>query len=818
MRHFLLLTFILSVFQLSAQSDLDCFIPDPKGRSLDHNVDIQTMDLEVSFNPQAGEVFGTVVYSFKCLQPSVDTLFLHAPAIDVKTVEFEGEEIDFKMNDEGLIIQFPKTLTWGAPPASLAVRSDELTASLKNPAVYEIKIEYQAQPKKGIYFIGWNDPTNRMRKQIWTQGQGIDNRHWIPGYDHQNDKLVTSLTVTFDSEYTIVSNGVVTEQNSAGNTQTITYAMQKPHSSYLVMLAIGEFEHKVLKAKNGIPTYQYYYPGEEEKFEPTYQYSNEMMDWLEEELGVAYPWQKYANVPVSDFLYGAMENTSATIFTDYYFRDERGALDRNYIGTNAHELVHHWFGDLITAWGGTHHWLHESFATHYAKHFQYSIFGQDHFEWQRRGEMKSAWRANASNNKPIAHSQAGSSRHYPQGSIVLDMMRYVLGNEAYRAAIQHYLEKHAFENVDSDDLRIAILERTGVNLDWFFKQWVYKGGHPKYDVNAEITADSVILNVAQVHEINNEVGFFRMPIVWEVHFSDMSSMISEKVWVENAEHRFALPTDGGEVAYVLFDPAYQILKDVNFPKDVNQLIAQSKYAKHMIDRYDALAAMDTMVSKEVEAHLIEIYENEPFYAIRSEAVAQLADQEGKKSRKTLLTALQDEDHRVRRSAFSNLGTISKSELKMAETLLEDPSYRNVSLALKTLSDSFPENSVRYLELTKGIEGTSHNVEITYLKVLSSIDSTQAMERLIDLSSASFEFRTRIGAANAMEDLGLFDATFADHLIDGCLSWNRRLAGPFKKVTQSYLDDEKNREVFMAIIDSREWTEDEEEKLNKLFDL
>lgn len=818
MHYFFLLISLFSFSLLNAQSDVECFIPDPKGRSLEHNVDMQSMDLSVSFNPEEGLVFGTVEYVFKCLQPQVDTLFLHAPGIDIKTVEFEGSDISFRTNEEGLIIEFPNTLSWGEAPENLNKRNEVLSASLKNTAVYEIKISYEAQPQKGIYFIGWNDETNRMRKQIWTQGQGIDNRHWIPGYDHQNDKLKTSMTVEFEVGYTIVSNGIMTRQNAAEGKQTVTYAMEKPHSSYLVMLAIGEFDVKVLKAKNGVPTYQYFYPGEEEKFEPTYQYSNEMMDWLEEELGVAYPWQKYANVPVSDFLYGAMENTSATIFTDYYFRDERGALDRNYIGTNAHELVHHWFGDLITAWGGTHHWLHESFATHYAKHFQYSIFGQDHFEWQRRGEMKSAWRANASNNKPIAHSQAGSSRHYPQGSIVLDMMRYVLGNEAYRAAIQHYLEKHAFGNVDSDDLRIAILERTGVNLDWFFKQWVYKGGHPKYEVNTEITSDSVIINVAQVHEINSEVDLFRMPVTVEVHFEDFSTKATQRVWIEKANHRLSIPTNGNGVAYVLFDPGFQILKEIEFPKGQDELMAQSIHAEHMIDRYDALCDLDSFISKEVEAHLIEIYDSQEFWAIRSEAVKQLAKQEGKKARKTLLAALEDEDHRVRRSAFNGLGSIKKSELKLAESLLTDPSYRNVSIALKTLSDSFPENSQQYLDITEGIRGTSHNVEISRLKVLGAIDSVAAMDRLTDLAGPSFEFRTRISAAKAMDGLNFFSEAFAKNLIDGCLSWNRRLASPMKQVTQNYLENENHRTIFLDIIENRQWTEDEQEKLDKLFKL
>lgn len=815
MQRTLLLLLVLVSSQIFAQTDLECFIQDPKGSSLSHNVDMLEMDLKVSFVPEEGKVIGEVTYDFQCLQPKVDTLFLHAPAIDIKSVMMDDEILKYRLIEKGIVIEFDNTLGWGEPDSEGENWDEYVSSNLKSYNTYTITIEYEAHPKKGIYFIGWNDPTDRMRKQIWTQGQGIDNRHWIPSWDHQNDKLLTNMEVTFDSDYEIISNGVVTfDEELGGGMRTVRYEMKQVHSSYLVMLAIGMYDVKEMIANNGVVTYQYYYPGEEERFEPTYQYSNEMMDWLEEELGVPYQWDKYANVPVADFLYGAMENTTATTFTDYYFRDERGASDRNYIGTNCHELTHHWFGDLITAWGGTHHWLHESFATHYAKHFLYSIKGEDHFAWQRRGEMRSAWNANSANNKPIAHSEAGSARHYPQGSIVLDMMRYILGDDSYRAAIQFYLEDHAFKNVDSDDLMRSILERTGVNMDWFFKEWVYKGGHPVYKIEYALEGEELVMTIEQTQEISNEVGLFEMPFYWEAHLEN-GEVMSQRNWVRGPFDTLRMSGVTEDISFVLFDPGWQVLKKVDFVKSTDELIAQSANAPWMIDRYDAVKGLDSIETNQVMNHLIELYEVETFWAIRAEIIKQLSEFDNKKARRAMLAGVNDEEAKVRYAALKNAGDIEEDELPYFEPMLEDFSYANVNLAIDVLCEQYPDNANDYLKRSEGVIGNAREVELSWLKVAYKFEPIESQEKIIDYASQSFEFRTRINAANKAQDMGLFNEDLAINLLNGVLSLNRRLAGPFKRVTKEYMADEAKAGVFQNLIDSGDWDERQQKILDEL---
>ncbi|MFN3939326.1 MAG: M1 family metallopeptidase, partial [Chitinophagales bacterium] len=454
---------------------------------------------------------------------------------------------------------------------------------------------------------------------IWTQGQGTDNRHWIPGYDDENDKLITEMIITFDKNYQVISNGnlISVTDNRDNKTKTWHYAMNKPHAFYLMQLAIGEYAVKEYPSKSGIISSQYYYPDRAETLEPTYGVSTELMDWMESEIGVPYPWDTYANIPVQEFLYGAMENTTATIFTDYMMQDARAADDRSYHSTNAHELAHMWFGDLVTEWSGTHHWLHESFATHYAKKFMEYRYGDDFFQWRRRDEMISAFGADAKDEFPLAHSEAGGARHYPKGSIVLDMLRYVVGDAQYRKVVKEYLEKHAYTNVTTHDFYLQFAETLGMNLDWFFDEWIYKAGYPEYTISYSATSDSTIIEVSQTQKQTQTVGLFKMPIIMQVHYTD-GSFDEKKAWIENEKTNVAIPNPLHKtIAFVLFDPNSQVYASVNFKKEFSELRYQAYNAPNMMDRFDAITDMRNISLDTKREDLIAIYYKETWHGIKS---------------------------------------------------------------------------------------------------------------------------------------------------------------------------------------------------------
>ena len=258
-----------------------------------------------------------------------------------------------------------------------------------------------------------------------------------------------------------------------------------------------------------------------------------------------------------------------------------------------------------------------------------SIFGEDHFQWNRRGELNGVLDAAKGNNYAIVHSKGGSARIYPKGSLVLDMIKYTIGKEQYDRALTHYLKAHPYANVDTHDFETTFLETLGINLDWFFDQWLYRGGEPHYQVSYVDVPKSPAkdrftqVTVRQTQPFDGQVGLFKMPIVSEVYYKDGStSQVRE--WVSKETEEISVPNAGNnDIDFVLFDPSSWIIKFVDFKKGTDELKAQAVKAKNMIDRYDALVALEATPIAEKKQFLADAYNKEPFFANRAEIVKQL---------------------------------------------------------------------------------------------------------------------------------------------------------------------------------------------------
>lgn len=793
----LVVALLLSIFyQLSGQEHV-CYVADDNDEAREHMVDMQHMLLDVSFQPEAGIVNGTVTYQFKALRKTVDSLFLDAPGVEIKDVKLNGKAAKFETNKDGLIIRFDPNLQWESE--------------------HEVSITYSATPRKGIYFIGWNDPNNKSRKQIWTQGQGIDNRYWIPSFDDMSDKLITEIKVTFDDAYKVLSNGELKkEKQNKDGTISWHYAMTEPHPPYLVMLTIGDYAISTSKSKGGVTINNWYYPQYPERVEPTYRYTTDMMDWMEEEFGLDYPWHAYSQVPVQDFMYGAMENTTATIFGDFYFIDERAFLDRYYIGTNAHELAHQWFGDYVTARSPEHVWLQESFATHYQKHFERSIFGEDHFQWNRRNELWRVLSAGKRDDKPIVHSSAGSARIYPKGSLVLDMIKYLIGTEQFNKALKYYLEQHPYESVDTDDFLLAFYETLGINLDWFAEQWLLHGGEPHYEVSyvavpkVDGEPSKTYVTVKQIHERNPVVGLFDMPINIEVHYTDGSNDIAQPR-IDAESQTIIIPNEGNkEVAYVLFDPNSQIIKHLTFDKAYEELAAQASKAEHMIDRYDALVALRSIPTDKKRDLLIGLFKKESFWALRAEIAGQLVNDWENLDEAFFRSMITDKHQRVRETVVKDINQIHTKYLGDFEKLLTDSSYYVVERALEKLIDYYPANAERYLEITKDVEGVGNKVRVEWLERAATIDPDKYLPILREYASNSYEFRTRTYAMRALTKLNYLDEATIGYLVDAALNPNRRLAGPAIESLKSFMEQLSYERSIRDYYHSHQWTDWQED--------
>lgn len=799
---------------LGAQSQqFDHYLHDKDASPREHQLDIEHMLLNVRFEPLDEKVIGEVTHTFKSLRSKVDSVFWDGPGISIEKAELYAngawKPVKFNVGKEGVVTFFEKSLTWDQ--------------------AYQIKFTYTARPKRGIYFIGWDilkipDPKYQTRHQIWTQGQGIDNRHWIPMYDNMNDKFVTETIITFNSEFNVLSNGdLLSVINNDDLSKTWHYKMRHPHAGYLLMLAIDRYAVKKSSTSRNTPVEFWYYPEYPENVEYSSMYTEKMIEFLEDETGFPYPWGKYSQVMVQDFIYGAMENTSATVFGDFFNVDEYSFNDRNYINVNAHELTHQWFGDLVTARSGTGTWLQESFATYYAKLFMKEVYGEDEYRWNMRGEVERALEASRIDHYPVAHTKAGSARVYQKGSAVLHMLRYVLGDAEYKRVINYYLEQHAYGNVVTEDLEMAIQDVLGISLDWFFDQWLYRGGEPHYEVGYHQNAEGLRLQIEQIQQQDLTVKNFKMPIKCGVYFTDGSKL--EKIsWVEDELTlvNFAFPTTK-KVSYVLFDVNSEVVKNADFKKSTTMLLAQLQQAEFMIDRYNALLALKEVSLDLKRQALLDALSREKHYGIKAEIVKQLAND--KVCAEKLIKGLEEEDVRVRRSLLQNTDDVDLYG-SIFNSALADKSYINIQTALNKLVENDPGNASKYLSQTEGIIGQNHNVRITWLgyKLIQLRKDSSAqmrdknsnyytyMNELTLYCSNMYEFRTRIAAMEAIKKFNFLSAPAIQSIFDAVLSSNGRLARPAKEILLWYCDQYELKRAIQQVFESVTYTEEQKKTL------
>lgn len=411
------------------------------------------------------KVVGSAVYHFKVLKP-IDTIRIDAKNMNFSQVKINNQPVKFKNNSKELLLfeGFTKGMNW-------------------------VSFSYEAIPKQTIYFVGQGD-----NRQIWTQGQGKYTSHWMPSFDDVNEKVVFNLKIISPKDFVALSNGVLKKTIPVDNSfKAWFYEMQKPMSSYLLAMVIGDFRNKVIASKSGIPLQFFIQPNDTAKFESTYRHSKQIFDYLEKEIGFKYPWQIYKQIPVEDFLYAGMENTSCTIFAQDFVIDDIGFNDRNYVNVNAHELAHQWFGDLVTAKSGKHHWLQEGFATYYALLAEREVFGEDYFYHQLYRTSLQLKNAAKTDTIPVMHEKASTLSFYQKGAWALHTIREAIGPKLFQKAVKTYLKKYQYKNVETDDF-LAEIKKVAPTFDTekFKKTWLEDYRFQTEEANALLKKNTFI--------------------------------------------------------------------------------------------------------------------------------------------------------------------------------------------------------------------------------------------------------------------------------------------------------------------------------------
>ena len=418
------------------------------------SVDFINGSIAIQIDPEKKFIKGTVDYSFEVLNRT-DSVKIDAKKMDIGEILINRRTAEYRYDGEQITI-FRK---------------------LKEGKQYELSINYSTSPEKAVYFIGWGDDL-ADNNQVWTQGQGKYSSHWVPSFDSMEEKVVFDLEITFDESYEIAANGRLIGTEIKDSLKTWKYSMNRPMSSYLLAFAAGLYDKDTLSSSSGIPIILYSYPHAPDRKEPTFRYTADIMDLLEKEIGVAYPWQNYKQIPVRDFLYAGMENTGATIFSDGFYIDSIAFADKNYVNVNAHEMAHQWFGNLVTEESASEHWLHEGFATYYALQAEKEIFGDEYYYWKL---FDTAEALKINEGESLKDPDASSLTFYEKGAWALVALRELVGDQVFKKSIQNFLETYQYKNVKVSDFLQIVQKEAGMELKDYESKWLNDTDFPYED-------------------------------------------------------------------------------------------------------------------------------------------------------------------------------------------------------------------------------------------------------------------------------------------------------------------------------------------------
>ncbi|TDW51551.1 aminopeptidase N [Flavobacterium sp. 270] len=527
-------------------------------------VDFKSVSAQLSLNAKEKTVSGAVDYDFEVLQP-IDTI-----KIDAKNMEFTKVKIDGK---EAVFVNTGKQLQ---------------IINNFGKGKKHLTFDYSVKPKQALYFVD----IENSEVQIWTQGQGRYTSNWFPSFDDVNEKVIFNLGISYDRGYQVVSNGILKEKTKIGDLFHWQYQMEKPMSSYLLMLAVGKYDKKELKSKSNIPLEYYLENKDLARFEPTYRYSKRIFDFLEKEIGVKYPWEIYREIPVRDFLYAGMENTTSTLFATRYVVDSIGFTDRNYTNVDAHELAHHWFGDLITAESSTHHWLQEGFATYFALLAERDIYGDDYFYSKLYDTAQQIKFASRTDTIPVLNAKASSLTFYEKGAWTLFVLHESIGDKAFKKAIKSYLKKYAYQTVNTADFFSEIKKVSDFDLEKFQKTWLESTAFDTPTANALLSKNKTIQLRLEVDKLKktslaDKKDFFSKTLNSDVFYAAKEAIVDQ---LENEKYEakkdlllLAMHTNNVQVRQTVAETLTKIPED--FRMEYETLLDDKSYQTQEVALY-----------------------------------------------------------------------------------------------------------------------------------------------------------------------------------------------------------------------------------------
>jgi aminopeptidase N len=671
--------------------------------------DLVHTKLEISFDWQKAWLYGKATITAKQHFFTSDSLFLDAQGMEIKSIQLKDKNLNYSYSNDILRIQLDRAYT-----------RDEN---------YTIFIEYIAKPNdrkdeggkaitssKGLFFINPTGEKKDVMPQIWTQGETESNSVWFPTIDSPNAKSSQEMLITVADKYVTLSNGkLISSTKHADGTRTDHWKQELPHAPYLFMMAVGEFkvvkDHYTRPDGSKMDVFYYVEPEWENSARKLFGETPNMISYFSKLTGVEFPWDKYHQVVVRDYVSGAMENTGAVIFGDFVYRTDRELLDKNSQAVVAHELFHHWFGDLVTCESWANLPLNESFAN-YSQYlwdeYRHGLDEADYGNEEETDEYFAEFEGGV-NHDVIWYNHAKNvemfDKHsYNKGGRILHMLRNYLGDEAFFAGLRNYLQTNKFKAAEIDHLRLAFEEVSGQDLHWFFNQWFLNAGFPDLYVEQYVSNANkeIVVSVTQKQDFST-TPLYRLPVkiaVWD----DAGEHIY-KVEINEKEEKFLFPANG-KVKLVLFDYDQVLLAKVTESKPTEQYIEQYYVGKKYLARKAALingANSDYPKSQQLILDALA----DPFWKIREIAIEKAAFLTGENKQKgiEIIKGILRKDTKssVRTQAVVYLSEVlspMETTILLRDHLLEELSYKVISTSIVALNKV---NHEAALEILKSYE-------------------------------------------------------------------------------------------------------------------
>ena len=622
----------------------------------DRTVDVLHLNLDVTPDFKKRSIEGRNTLRFKPIAQSVQELKLDAVDLNIHSVVSSETLQNYQVDQEKLVITFAAAIPAGKEAS--------------------VTIAYSAEPSLGLYFRTPEMGYKAGDTHLFSQGEEVEARHWYPCFDSPNEKFTSEVTCRVPAGMTVISNGrlISHEKDPATGLDSFHWSQEKPHANYLITLVAGYF-NRVEDQYNHVPLAFLTPPSEINQAMNSFRNTKDVMGFFEGEIGVPYPWAKYDQICVNDFVAGGMENTSATTLTDNTLFTSATENIRNSDGLVSHEMAHQWFGDLVTCKDWSDIWLNEGFATYYALLYDSHKNGRDSMLYGLYQNARLITGMADDTNSIVRRTYAAPREMfgylaYPKGGWVLHMLRSQLGADLYRKCIKTYLERHQYGNVVTEDLRAVIEELSGRSYDQFFDQWLYHAHQPELEATYSWDEKTKLARIflRQNQKLGENVFLFEFPLT--VRFKGKFGTLDRAIQVREKEEEFYFPLPGSP-EIVRLDPELTLLAKTTFTLPNAMLYAQLGDKDDMVGRLLAIEQLSNKHEAEVVAELKKTLNWDLFYGVRLEASKALRSIHSDEALEVLIASAQQTDARVRREVVADLdGFYGESDYESARATLE----------------------------------------------------------------------------------------------------------------------------------------------------